>query len=43
MNKIVKKYRERRDLVALERAIERAATPSMRNELIALASRYPLS
>ncbi len=42
MNKIVKKIRDRRNVAELQRAIERASTPSMRNELLALSGRHPM-
>lgn len=39
MRKMRTRIRARRELQELERAIETAATPSMRDELLALASR----
>jgi hypothetical protein len=39
MRKMRTRIRARRDVRELERAIETAATPSMRDELLALASR----
>ena len=39
MRKMRTRMRARRDVRELERAIETATTPSMRDELLALASR----
>ena len=39
MNKMRSKLRHRRDMVDLQRAIQNAPTQSMRDELLALASR----
>jgi hypothetical protein len=39
MRNMRNRFRARRDVRELERAIETAATPSMRDELLALASR----
>ncbi len=37
MNSITKKFRARRNSVALQRAIQNAPTPGMRDELLAIA------
>lgn len=39
MRNMRKRIRARRDVLELQRAIETAATPSMREELLALANR----
>ena len=39
MSKIVQKLRARRDAISLQRAIENAGTPAMRDELITIAQR----
>jgi hypothetical protein len=39
MRNLRTRYRARRDMVELQRAIEQASTPSMRDELLALVNR----
>lgn len=40
MNKIVQRIRARRDSISLQRAIDNASTPAMRDELITIAQRH---